>query len=517
MHNNFYFLKQLTAVLPDVLQGSAVSECFSQSRDELILRFEKPSNEFIIKVSLQPQFCCLSFPDHFDRARRNSVDLFSEVIGKRVTGIRQFLNERSFLIRLSGSFGILFKMHGNRSNLLLLKENTVSDRFRKNIREDAALNAETLDRVIDWSFENFTRNSGRLKELYFTFGNIVWRYIEENNLLHPDPKKQWQAIINVKDRLEDAHHFFTMYTDDVPALSLLATGDIRSTFTDPVSALNAFFPEFTRAMTLKKEKNRALTALQTRLSGITRHTQATRKRIVEIGEENQYRLWADLIMANLGSISQGQTNVTLPDLYDPSRLVRIKLKADRSPQKNAELYYSKSRNQEIEVQHLKRLLHEREKEIERIRASLEELHATTNLKGVRRHAKNTGIGTEQKKQSKPLPYREYTFMGFKIWIGKNASANDQLTTKYTFKEDLWLHARDVAGSHVVIKKQSGKEFPHPVIERAAQLAAFYSKRKNESLCPVIFTARKFVRKPKGAPAGVVTVEREEVIMVEPAA
>lgn len=68
---------------------------------------------------------------------------------------------------------------------------------------------------------------------------------------------------------------------------------------------------------------------------------------------------------------------------------------------------------------------------------------------------------------------------------------------------------------MVIKYQSGKKIPKDVIERAAQLAAYYSKRKTESLCPVAYTTKKYVRKRKGDPAGAVIVEREEVILVEP--
>ncbi|MEQ8810389.1 MAG: hypothetical protein RIE59_15060, partial [Imperialibacter sp.] len=77
------------------------------------------------------------------------------------------------------------------------------------------------------------------------------------------------------------------------------------------------------------------------------------------------------------------------------------------------------------------------------------------------------------------------------------------------------HAKDVPGSHVVLKWRAGQNFPKPVIEQAAALAAYYSKRKTDTLCPVIFTPKKWVRKPKGAHPGAVIVEREEVIMVEP--
>ena len=106
-------------------------------------------------------------------------------------------------------------------------------------------------------------------------------------------------------------------------------------------------------------------------------------------------------------------------------------------------------------------------------------------------------------------------MNFEILVGRNARNNDKLTFLTSTKEDLWLHARGVAGSHVVIKTIPGNPYPKPVIERAAQLAAFYSKYRNENTCPVIYTSRKYVRKRKGLVAGEVTVEREKVIFVQP--
>ena len=104
--------------------------------------------------------------------------------------------------------------------------------------------------------------------------------------------------------------------------------------------------------------------------------------------------------------------------------------------------------------------------------------------------------------------------GFRIWVGRNAQDNDVLTFRHSYKEDLWLHAKDVPGSHVLVKFQAGKKFPKDVIERAGQLAAYNSKRKTETLCPVSVTPKKFVRKRKGDPAGMVVVEKEEVILVD---
>jgi len=128
---------------------------------------------------------------------------------------------------------------------------------------------------------------------------------------------------------------------------------------------------------------------------------------------------------------------------------------------------------------------------------------------------DAGLDKKKQGQVENLPFHEFEFKGYKILVGRNAEANDKLTLKYSYKDDLWLHAKDVAGSHVLIKYQSGKNFPKDVIEYAAGLAAYNSKRKNESLCPVAFTQKKYVRKRKGDPAGMVVIEREEVILVAP--
>src|SRR3989337_1972439 len=92
VHNNFYFLRQLSSALESTLNGAVISECFSQSKDELILRLETPTGSFLVKASLLPSFSCVSFAENFQRARKNSVDLFPKLTGGRVSGIRQFNN-----------------------------------------------------------------------------------------------------------------------------------------------------------------------------------------------------------------------------------------------------------------------------------------------------------------------------------------------------------------------------------------------------------------------------------------
>src|SRR5690606_9568517 len=180
---------------------------------------------------------------------------------------------------------------------------------------------------------------------------------------------------------------------------------------------------------------------------------------------------------------------------------------------NAEAYYAKAKNVELEIAHLERMIEEKERQLEATLSQTQQVEAAATIDDLR--ALNVGARTSERRNETALPYREYEHMGYKILVGRNAESNDKLLQQFTAKDDLWLHARDVPGSHVIVKHQSGKKFPKPVIERAAQLAAFHSKRRGESLCPVICVPRKYVRKRKGDPPGTVHVDREEVVLVTP--
>ncbi|MEK6571387.1 MAG: NFACT RNA binding domain-containing protein, partial [Bacteroidota bacterium] len=106
--------------------------------------------------------------------------------------------------------------------------------------------------------------------------------------------------------------------------------------------------------------------------------------------------------------------------------------------------------------------------------------------------------------------------GFEVWAGKSSENNDLLTMKYAKPNDLWFHARGGSGSHVVLKVGTGSGNPSKeAIEKAASIAAYYSKMKNATMVPVAYCERKYVRKSKGAPAGTVSLQHEKVLFVEP--
>ena len=123
----------------------------------------------------------------------------------------------------------------------------------------------------------------------------------------------------------------------------------------------------------------------------------------------------------------------------------------------------------------------------------------------------------RKKKAEPpkkaLPFRQFEVDGFHIWLGKSARQNDALL-RAASPNDLWMHAKDYAGSHVIIRARGQERIPEAVIQAAARLAALHSKAKSERRVEITMTQVKRVRKPKGAPAGLVTVRDTDTLTVD---
>ncbi|WP_031530086.1 NFACT RNA binding domain-containing protein [Dyadobacter crusticola] len=518
MHQNYYFLKQLAARLHQELAGKYFIEAFSQEKDELILVFAASDEEetlltpFFIKATLTSRFACLSFPDKFDRARKNSVNLFTDFKSKKIDHVRVFKNERAFEIRFAEGNALVFKMFGNRSNLISFDSSgNVMQLFNNKLAADKALNINALDRQIDQSFPAYIRNELDHKPLFPTFGKLVNAYLTEKSNGIEAPESRWERIQDTLQQLNSSQ-FFLVKVDGEPALSLLETGELIQQFTDPIEALNAFYITYIRLSGLERERAEWIRVLRKRIQQTDNYLENTFQKLVELESAVKNDEIGNIIMANLHTIPERAEVVELFDFYREAP-IRIKLKKELSAQKNAENYYRKAKNEKIEIGRLNDSLAFREKERAELSVHLENIVEIDSLRELRTYIKTNQL--DSKKTEVPVSelFKRIEFMGYTILVGRNAKNNDVLTKQFASKEDLWLHAKDVTGSHVVVKNQPGKTFPAPVIERAAELAAFYSKRKNDSLCPVIYTPKKYVRKPKGLPEGAVVIDKESVIMV----
>lgn len=491
--------------------GKVFKACYSQNKDELILEFGN-AQSFFIKASLLPSLSCLSFPESFNRAKKNSVDLFKDLIGQKVVKVLQYGNERSFSIEFHNE-SLLFKMHGARSNIIHIKNEKPVALFRNHLNGDLLLDPVLLDRQIDWSQNNFIKNLPSIRKIYFTFGKRIWNYLEQQNFKKLSPDLKWELVSSFRKEIVKSK-FYVSELDGELALIMFKDGNILQEFSDPIKACNEFFKRWHSANAFLKAKKSLEKSMQEKLTKANIFVETNLEKIDKFSLDHHFQQWADLIMANLHLTKPYQEKISVVDFYHNNESVEIPLKKELSLQKNAEVYYRKSKSQQREIDKLKSSTAKKQKTIDELEKGLMELNSITEIKDLHKKFGTTEI--EQKpKSDKGLPFHSFTTDGFQIYVGKNAKSNDDLTLRHAKKDDLWLHAKDVAGSHVVIKHKSGTNFPKSVIERAAELAAYYSKRKNESLCPVAYTPKKFVRKRKGDLDGVVVVEREKVILVKP--
>ncbi len=520
MHQNYYFLRQLAPALGLAIQGKRFLEAFSQERDEIIMVFAEARGKhnfykpFFLKASLRPDFASLSFPEQFDRARRNSVDLFEDLYGQVVSQVRVFANERALGIYLENGEILVFKLFGNRSNIVHFgAEGEVVGVFNNKLTADHHLGLIALDRDLDQSFAAFEAHEGKFEPLFPTFGKVVKEYLHPTLAAVDDLAERWKIVQETVQTLE-APTFYLTQLHHLPTLSLLPVGEISETFTDPLTALTRFYYAYARIGNLDKEKADWLRMLQKRIKQTENYLTNSFQKLVELEEGGKNEELGHILMANLHQIPERAERAELYDFYH-DQPISIKLKKDLSPQKNAEVYYRKAKNEKIETDKIHENLALREAELTRLRAHYAAIGPMEQLRELRTYIKKNNLTPVKAGTDQGQLFRRIEFQDFVILVGRNAKNNDLLTQQYAHKEDLWLHARDVTGSHVLIKYQAGKKFPAPVIERAAELAAWYSKRRTDSLCPVIVTPKKFVRKPKGLPPGAVVVEKEDVIMVQP--
>ena len=509
MHNNYHFLKRFSKSLNEVLVGRTLVESFSQLKDELVLGFASKEETVYLKTAISSNFAITTIVPEFHQAKRNVKDVFHELIGLEVAEIRQFSFERAFVITFKKSkFRLVFKLFGNRSNIILFRNEELKLLFRKNIAADLGIVYIGLDRFLDLSLSNFVESEGDLRKFIPTLGKQLTNYLINQGFDGLDLLEQHSTLMSLLGFINGSQFYVNM-EHGKPELSFIKSEDVLWEGGDVFEALKKLEYYYFNTYVFTQEKNALIKVEERKIKKLKRDLKKLNVKLRELENGQNKRELADIIMANLHVFHKNLTTTKLIDFYHDKEII-VEIKRGMSPQNYAGRLYKKAKNQHLELSHINANISSKEQELlktEKVVLSIQ------NLVGWRELRKSQPTKHQKKKVADTPNFKEFEFLGYKIYVGRNSKNNDELTLKFAKKDDLWLHAKDVAGSHVVIKRKSDQNFPKEVIEFAAVLAGRYSKRKTDSLCPVTVTPKKYVRKMKGAPAGAVIVEREEVILV----
>ena len=250
-----------------------------------------------------------------------------------------------------------------------------------------------------------------------------------------------------------------------------------------------------------------------------------RQDLIDHGDPEVHKRLGDLLLANIATAVRIGDTVQLTDFYSSdSATIEVTVDRDKSLQAAAnELFrkYTKAKRARAEIaERLKfveselALISKQEQELDRIENERDEL-ALAKLSGAKRSAKKPAATNKKKEQPLTGVRRYLSSDGYEVLVGRAARDNDNLTFRVARPNDVWLHAGDYPGSHVVIRNPNRKEVPQRTIIEAAQLAGKFSQASEDAKVVIHYTERKFLSKPKGAAPGLVRMSSFRSIIVEP--
>ncbi len=269
---------------------------------------------------------------------------------------------------------------------------------------------------------------------------------------------------------------------------------------------------------LQSAKAGALAPLKNDVKKTTKRKKSIEKEMASLLEYKQHRMLGDLLQANYASIKKGADSIELSNLYvDPVENIKIRLDPAHSPRANIERYYKRHRKYEKGYPRLESELVTLDKKISELKKQIEAIEQEADIERILEQLpKKPKIAKKEsrKKQQPTGPRRFLSSDGHSILVGRSDKENDEITFRIANGRDLWLHARDYPGSHVLVQLPKGAQVSRSTLVDAAMIALHYSKAAKSGKGEVTYAFAKNIRKPKGAPPGKALVNNAKSVMVK---
>lgn len=343
-------------------------------------------------------------------------------------------------------------------------------------------------------------------------------------------ERLYTAVSETAKRFKDGNFAFTAVKDkdgllkDFSFIPIKQYGELMDTKELPSACdlLDCFYSERDSVSRMKQRAQDLYRLLQNVSDRTARRLANQREELKVSAERDKLKLQGDLISANLYKIEKGMSKVSVENFYEEGcPQIEIRLDPRLTPSQNMQKYYGEYRKADTAEKILTEQIARGEEELAYIDSVFDALTRTNSedeVNELRMELSEQGYIRSAKLKGKPpksRPPLEFTSPdGFKVLVGRNNKQNDMLTTKLADKTDIWLHTKDITGSHVIIRAE-GREVPDSTVLYAARLAAFHSKAKNSSQVPVDYVPVRFVKKPSGAKPGMVIFTNNRTLYVTP--
>lgn len=468
--------------------------------------------------------------------------------GSRITDVRQFGSDRIIEIDIEAltemgfttSRRLIFEIMGKHSNIILLdlETNKIIDCIKR-----ISIDVNRYRQLLPGAVYKYPPKQDRVP-----FKDATPEDIKSGNIIScisgisPAMARELEAADSPFDRLRSAINDIEsgsfrsrIYSDNEAPREFYITDlkefddtpEISRVEFDTISeCAEAYFASKASTNIIKQKSQPLAKTVKLALEKAQLKKQRLSEDLLRAENSEKYRIYGELLTANIHAIKPGDKSVVLTSYYDGED-VEIPLDEKLSAAKNAQKYFKKYSKAKTAVKEKSVQLYETENDIrylESVLQSIETAATEAELDQIREELIETGYvryrnrpGTKKKK-AKPSPIKYELSDGHIVYVGRNNVENDYVTTKLADRGDIWYHTKDIPGSHVVLRLFDDEDFdsaPVDLMYEVASIAAYHSKAKASENVPVDFVQVKHVKKPHGAKPGMVIFTHNTTVWVEP--
>lgn len=568
-------LYSITAELQEKLITARVDKIYQPEQDLLTILLRNRGQNFSLLLSSEPQYARIHLtkekftnpphPSAFCMLLRKYlsggriIELIQPGLERILYLIIQNLNERGQVVR----YQLVVELMGRHSNLILLTEDqTILDgikripsgisRYREILPGRAYITPPAQDKANPLlaekkSFLALLQLEPELKlfqailKNYQGISPLIAREIVARAALDPQMKIKEASTLLPKLWESFSELFLALQNKDLAPTLVFGQKEMikeyscfhleqfkslpQKTFPSISELLDDYYVRKIKKQVLIQISSGLMKTINTRLEKSLKKEEKLNRQLANAENAVDYRIMGEMLTANLFQIKKGATELRTTNYYHPEMIeIIIPLDPALSPQSNAAKYFKRYHKLKTSIKYLEQELAKLKPEIEylkNVKLSLERIESREDFEEIRDELISEGYIRDKRRVtpnrqqiiSKPIQFKSSD--NFDILVGRNNRQNDRLTKGIASREDLWFHAQEIPGSHVVIRNHDRRKIPDQTLKEAATLAAYYSKARESTTVPVDFTLIKYVNKAKGAKPGLVFYDNYQTIIVNP--
>ena len=562
------YLHSLVNDLQKSILNCRIDKINQPEKDEIILTMRKDRSNIKLLISASPRFARIHLTSS---AKPNPIKapmylmvLRKYILGGRITSVTQKDGDRILIIEIENRdelgfdsvYSLIVEIMGRHSNISLIRnrDNKVMESI-KHITPDinsfrvlypgvnyvyppssTKLNpfSSTYEELNSFISKNSIIFDASFYSNCFTgiskllSSDLYYNIIKYNN----SPTRQ-EIYENFKKFTDNLHEniSYTIYTNKFGILkdfyslklSSLEEDFLFIPYNDPHTLLDAFYEKKDKQDRLQNKSTDLQKLIHTNIERCNKKSKILNETLKECAEKDSSRIKGDLLTSYIYSIKKGDSECTLLNFYNENEEEYIKIALDKTktPAENVQRYYKKYNKLKVSEDYANAQLEKNIEEIDYLYSvltnimnaeSYDEIEEIKNELIETKYIKFRKNNKSSKKAKTSKPHHFVSSDGIDIYVGKNNLQNDHLSLKFANKNYLWLHAKDIPGSHVIV---CSFDVPDKTLEEAAIIAGFYSKGKDSSKLPIDYTKVKELKKINGSKPGMVIYHTNKSLIINP--